>query len=123
MKYKVVAPHGEISIGLPYGTVTFKHGEIVDNSFAVQQFPEYFIPVVDFDALVAQAAKNQSTTEINVPINIPVEPPTSENEDVVSDVVIPALPVEKDIPVPQKEEGFINNIKKDLKNKFKSRKG
>jgi hypothetical protein len=46
MNYIVNLPTGtEITLGLPYGSVVYKHGDIVPESYITKSFPQYFSPL------------------------------------------------------------------------------
>lgn len=77
MKFKVNAPHGEITIGMRFGAVTFKNGQIVDQSEATQLFPEYFIPVKSETVLKKDTNVIQNET---VEQHVKTEQPTEKRK-------------------------------------------
>ena len=47
MKYKVYAPKGkgDLTFGLGYTMLTFKHGDVIEDEQIANMFPEFFIPM------------------------------------------------------------------------------
>ena len=76
MKYVVVAPRGEITIGLSYGSVTYTNGQVIDENDACKLFPSHFIPVPDdFGKPKEKFVKTDSNEKIEIKETKAIETP------------------------------------------------
>ena len=74
--YMVDAPQGEITIGMQYGSVSFKNGQVMPESSMVKMYPQYFkeIPAVEKKKVetetetVAELLKTIETPKAEAPI-------------------------------------------------------
>lgn len=66
-KYTVCLPNKkEMTFGLPYGSVTLTHGQVVDESHVTKAFPEFFIIIPtekEIKKAYRLANQNTETTE------------------------------------------------------------
>jgi hypothetical protein len=79
MMYKLVIPskQQDITIGMQYGSVTIKNGQIVPDSDIVRLFPDYFVPIPEDKPAPVKLETPVETPVLETPLKMtaPTEPP------------------------------------------------
>lgn len=98
--YRLVVPsgHEEITIGMQYGSVTFKNGQVMPDSEIVRLYPQYFFAIPEAEPVVI--VKEELVEKIEKVI----EQPITDIVELIESIET-TKPVEVKVEAPVKVKG------------------